>query len=178
MCLGPRGLKSPAPSTPPPHHHHSVSTISAFTLFTFHALLPILRPYPASLTAAVASAVVADLPSPTPCLSAHRVFAVSLGAYERAALFPPPADPCQVAPPSSEPALDVSDILLFEEINPTFQQSRRRLPQSDVHVEKKLRNQLRFGLFYKLNERSCALTVSTSLLCSYSRPHSTCYGIP
>lgn len=89
LCLGPRGSKIPQPPpTPNHHHHHSVSAISAFIVFTFHALLPVLRLYPSSLTAAVASAVVADLPSPTPCLSALGVFTLPLGACERAALPP------------------------------------------------------------------------------------------
>lgn len=166
--------------TPPPPHHYPTSTTFASIVFTFHALLPVLRPFPLlpDSSCSISSSSRPSLPLPQ-YLSAHCVLMVSLGASKRPALPPhSPTDPCHVALPSSDPALDVSDILLFEEINPPFHRSRQGLPQSEVHVEKKLHNQLRFGLFYKLNERLCTQTVSTSLLCSYSRPHRTCFGIP
>lgn len=176
MFWGRGDRNPPAPYLPHHHHHHhSMSTISAFIVFTFHALLTRLTPVPVLPDSSCSISSSSSPPLP------HTMFVGPWRLYAfprclRASRSVPPC--CQVAPPSSDPALDVSDILLFDEINPTFQQSRRRLPQSEVHVEKKLQNQLRFGLFYKLNECACTLTVSPSLLCSYSRPHSTCYGIP
>lgn len=160
LCVWwPRGWKSPSSMPyPPPLHHYLMSTIFASIVFTFHALLSVLHPCPLlpDSSCSISSSSRPTLP-PQQCLS--------LGASELPAL-PPPLPHC------------VSDILLFEEINPPPHRSRRRLPQSEVHVEKKLLNQLRFGLFYKLNERLCTQTVSTSLLCSYSRPHRTRFGIP
>lgn len=114
-CLGPRGWDSPSstsapPPPPPPPFCVQPSLPSLFWHFMpSHPLCACT--HPSSLTAAVASAVVAD-------------------------------------PPSTDSAPGcVRNSPVLKRLTPTFQRSGRRLPQSEVHVETRVRARLRFGLF-------------------------------